>query len=189
MASRCGWRILLEILVVAALMSSISMGCLASEGGALCGASVLPRAARAAVETRFPGWKVEDLQDLNTEHKSAWLGSHPKECPGAAQGSFNGSGRPSFAILLIPKKGGEFGYKLIHAEERGQDYDTQVLEEASESAHYVVVSRIPPGDYYDSGSEENVTLTFDGILLETMDVGMKMYLWRDGAFHSFLPSE
>ncbi len=173
-----------------------------SWGGAICEAaaartdpcdpSSVPKAVRQALTATFPSWRVMRTADLEDPyHRELWLKAHAKECPGIAIGRFATRVAHSFAVLLIPTDPGKPGYKLVVFSTTQQGRVRAVVMEEVDYpiARSQVISRLPPGRYFNAERTRSVRLTLDGILIEQMEVGASLYYWSGGAYQRLAVSE
>lgn len=169
------------------LFTSIGLGEAASQDP--CDIVTLPVPVNQLLTKKFPGWRYVKLSDLHPENQELWLLSgHGKDCPGIAVGHFQSKKDLSFAVGLISTKMGQPNFKLVIVNREEGAYRHIVLVEP-EHPGFSVISRVPPGKYFDNEKGKNVELVLEGVQLEDISKGAILFYWKDGRYEELVVSE
>src|SRR5262247_927828 len=110
--------VIIGVLLLAAVLSpapSMSQTKQA-DASSLCRLEVLPQDFQRVIATKFSAWKIQEPSNLAPNAKGRWEAEKPLACPGIAVGEFETAGKPSYAVLLVPKNDPGSAYKvLVHA--------------------------------------------------------------------------
>lgn len=93
------------------LISTVPLGAQSRRG--LCALTRAPAELQSRLQTDFSSWKVQEVANLSAHAKVRWQSEKPLGCPGIAVGRFEAVGRQSYAILLVPIKNPDEGYRLL----------------------------------------------------------------------------
>ncbi len=158
-----------------------------------CRIENLPVQAQGLIRT-FPGWRIKLVSDLESYDKQLWEKAHPKECPGLAIGHFQTADQTAYALLLIPNKGVNDGFKILvlTKSEKADIYSLKVLDHAEQqpgSSSGLVISKVPPGKYSGFDMTQSVTLKTDGIEAEWLEQSSILYYWKNGRYRKLQTSD
>jgi hypothetical protein len=175
----------------------MSMLCLSMQQLALAQQSVapcdvkLPEQVGTEMRAKFVGWRIETTADLSNDHQQMWEKTHSLECPGLASGHFTSASRLSYALLLVSKDPKVFGYRLLVADSDAESsFHLRVLQRFDQPiSSDVVVYRTPPGKYFQPEKSGDVSVSLDGIVLESMESGAFLFHWQKDRYVRTLVSE
>jgi len=172
-----------HLIYVACLMFLFGTKSLRAEGP--CDSSHLPTDVTKFLEAKYPSWKIETLADLGQRYKKIWQEKHEQECPGFASGRFHGNGEnESYAVLLIPQDSKNYGYRIIVlTKTEGGTFVANVLESSDKPPSApVVISRVPPGKYFDAPHWKDIKTNTHSIFVERLEVAGRLYYWKQDHF-------
>jgi hypothetical protein len=135
----------------------------------LCRFDSFPPVIRRHLREEYGSWKVQEAADLSPRARERWQSEKPFECPGIAVGYFESAQTPSYALLLVPMRHADAGYRFVVFSQRpGQsDYEVRILDKLDESgaANYFLRG-MPIGKFLDEASKKRFHAhTADVILL------------------------
>src|SRR6266566_4932370 len=133
---------------------------------------VLPSDATAVLNQRFPVWRPKHLSDLSGYDKQLWLETHPRECPGIADGHFEQADQVAHAVLLVRKASHTASYKVVVLNKGSNGYAIRVLDHAESSADSdsgLVISKEKSGTYTGFDDSRSVHLNLDGVNVEWLE--------------------
>jgi hypothetical protein len=174
------------------LLLAIPLGPCAAAGPSseVCDPSQLPEPVRQVLDSQFPTWRYETLEDFNGYYRDLWMKSAPVTCPGMIKGSFDHTSRISYAFLLMPRAGNSSSYKLVVvSESEGKKYHAASIASFESPSHFPAISKVKPGKYSDSQKTKTITISTEGILLEELEVGATLYYELGGKYRKLLVSE
>ena len=157
-----------------------------------CATSNLAVGVRELLNSKFGDLRSKTLADLEGDDQRLWLTSNPRSCPGIAVGNFEGSGKPEYAILLIPASGTEVEYKVVvfAAVNGSSQYRTTVLDYGSSTPNSgLVLSRVPSGRQTGFDETKSVSLKLDGINVEWLEKSSVLYYYSNGRFRHLQTSD
>ena len=141
---------------------------------------------RSIVRRNYGQWQVVSIESLSPDDASIWKEKWGNECPGIAAGSFDGSRRTQYAVLLIfePARSTSASdhairqMRLLHViADNGFKFR---LLDSGPAALVPVIRRLPPGTYHyfkkGSGSRTPMKSPTDMVLLELMEASSFAYL-------------
>jgi len=120
------------------------------------------------------------------------FGANQKECPGIAVGHFENAEGFSYAILLVPKSEPRGGYKIVVFTKgsTGAAYGWKLLDQAKGQTYSgLVISKAPPGKYSDFENRKTVEIKLDGVYVEWMEKGARLYYWSGGRYRKLQVSD
>jgi hypothetical protein len=177
----------LALLLILSCTSSV-----AESRPASCDTTVLPHGISDLLNSRFEGWRIRTVEDMEPYDRQLWTKSEADPCPGITSGRFLSSTKQTFAVLLVPAKPDHKGYKIIafdEADGRGVFTPIIVLEDTTQSAVDLAIFRLPPGLYTDPDRSHRVRIQLDGLQVERMEVSTTLYFWRAGRFEHLVTSD
>jgi hypothetical protein len=151
----------------------------------VCDSSRLPAEVTKFVQSKYPSWKIETLDDLGENYRKMWLEKHKQDCPGFASGKFyDGGNDESYVILLLPRDSKNHGFKLVvFTKTERVTFSASVLAGSTEpTTTPLVVSRVAPGKYFDAARWKDIQTDTDSIFVEQLEVSGKLYYWKQGRF-------
>lgn len=152
---------------------------------------VVPADISEWLKSHFPHSRVKSTEDLEAYHQKLWQENRPNACPGIAEGNFLAPSEKTFALLLVPEVPSNTGYKVVVlSKPRGKTYSASVIDDGKdELSERVVIYRVPPGTYKEPENTRRVQIKLDGVVVEAMEAGATLYLWRNGRFDHMVISE
>ena len=162
-----------------------------SQRVALCKPGSLPSEIQNRLKEEYSSWKIQEPRDLSARAHARWEGEKPLECPGIAVGYFENAKMPSYAVLLVPVRHADAGYRfLVFSHTTGQStYEVRVVEKWDESgaANYFI-HRAPMSKFFDKPSRKKFQVhTTDGILLVDSaenEYEVDVYFWSGGSYRN-----
>lgn len=137
----------------------------------------LPSSIHAYLLQHYGTWGIQRPENLGSRARERWEAEKPIECPGIASGLFENNEQPSYALLLVPARRGDRGYRLLvfSSEDDKTSYAVRIVdhsEDADGSAFFIHTIRI--GRFFDSKSRRKFQAQArQGILL--IDAGQNEY--------------
>ena len=153
---------------------------------------LLPSDTKLIVEQRFPDWRPKVLSDLSGYDKKLWVETHPKECPGIAEGHFEQPENVAYAVLLIPKSGHTASYKIIVLSKTFEENVVRLLDHAEGNVYSdsgLVISKELPGTKSGFDDAKLVRLKLDGLNVEWLEKSSVLYYWSNGKYRSLETSD
>jgi hypothetical protein len=147
----------------------------------------LPSSVRAAVEEKYPGWRLVQVSDLRSDDQTLWKKSHGAKCPGLAVGHYENGSDNSYAITLF-QKAPKLRQLLVVITPGLPSPKLHVLSGPQEVAYLSVVSKLPPGSYSDAEGKP-VKIGKESISYEAIEAGAITYYYSDGGYRSVQSSE
>lgn len=150
-----------------------------------CDPSRPPAEVTKVLESSYPAWRMETLEDLGEKYKKMWLEKHERDCPGFASGQFHSKeSDESYVILLVPRESKNHGFKLVVvSKSRNGVLSPSVLESSTgPTSTPVVVSRVAPGKYFDAARWKDIQTDTDAVFVEQLEVAGRLYYWKEGHF-------
>ncbi len=155
----------------------------------LCRFDSLPPVIQRHLMEEYSSWKVQEADNLNPRARERWKSEKPLECPGIAVGYFENAQTPSYALLLVPTRNADAGYRFVVFTQRpGQsDYEARILDQLDESgaANYFLRAT-PIGKFFDEASKKRFHAhTADVILLfdsAEKEYEVDVYYWSEGRY-------
>ncbi len=152
----------------------------------LCRLDVLPQDFQIYIEKNFSSWKVQEASNLTASARGRWKAEKPLACPGIAVGEFETPGKPSYAVLLVPKSNPDSAYKLLIQSPSLPDRVRTLEEWDKGQASNYFIHAIPIAKVFSKDWIRRLdTATKDGILAAeagTKEYGIDVYFWSKGQF-------
>jgi hypothetical protein len=139
-------------------------------------ACVLPGDLQREVAAKYPTAKLIELSDLEEDDRKFFQSDHGNSCPGVVKLDFYGDGKPTFALVLIPRGGTNAPTKLVVAHEDGKWLITP-LDTGGPIPNAPVVWSQPPGEYHDVYGDKNIRATKPVIVFCKYEAWAILYAW------------
>ncbi len=136
----------------------------------------LPQDLQREVAAKYPGEKLVSLSDLGEDDRGFFQRDHEHACPGMVKVDFYGDGKPSLALVLMPKSGAKEKVELVLAHQVGGRWQTRVLDRADGAPVPVVWSQ-PPGEYRDVDGNKKIRATRPVIVFAGYESWAIVYAW------------
>ena len=158
----------------------------------LCGAPAyagcLPPQLGATLHEKYPDMKIVEFQDLLADDQQIIKDAHLAECPGVAQGNFDGEGL-SYAVTLFSKSPGlRQMLVVIGPENPNRAPQLRVLDDPALVARLAIIRRVPPGTL-ESVDGQKVAAKYDSVAYETLEAGVAIFYFSGGKFFDVITSE
>jgi hypothetical protein len=128
----------------------------------------LPSEGTELLASAYPGYRVLQLSDLNSDDQGIWTSAYGGACPGLVEGAFKGK-KGAYAVLLVPiNPGGETRAVVLEPNERGGMSQEQIFAE-NRAGNLPVIRRGDPGVYKDLEKRTKVTASNDVVLIEHLE--------------------
>ena len=163
-----------------------------AQTAAPCDASALPAPLVEVLKSKFAGWRLERLSDLDGDDQKLWREGHSKECPGIAVGHFESADNLSYAVLLLISSAQSGGYRIVvfSKDASADSYSAKVLDrEVGKDYFAPVIYKLPPGKYTGFDESQSVFLKLDGVGVEWLEKSSLIYYWRAGRYHTIETSD
>lgn len=137
----------------------------------------LPDDLQREVASKYPGAKLIELSDLEEDDKKFFQSDHANNCPGMVKVDFYGDGKPTLALVLIPKNGTKEPTKLVVAHHTGGRWLITMLETGGPTPIAPVVWAQPPGEYQDVYGNKTIRATNPAIVFCKYEAWAILYAW------------
>lgn len=128
----------------------------------------LPSEGTQLLESAYPGYRMLQLSDLNSDDQEIWRNTYRDACPGLVEGAFKGK-KGAYAVLLVPiKPDGETRAVLLEPNESGGMTQEQIFAERR-VGNLPVVRRSDPGVYEDLEKRTRIAAPNDVVLIEHLE--------------------
>ena len=151
-------------------------------------AACLPDSLITRLANEYPGWKVVELPDFQADDQAILRRAHLEECPGVAMGRFDGK-HDAYAVTLWRR--GDLPRQMLVVLTPSSTRGVEKIEQISgpeEVATLSFVAQVPPGSV-ESVDGTKTSIKYDGVKLETLEVGVLIYYFDGHRYHSVLVSE
>ncbi len=165
----------------------LTIGSLAYAAEQVCNQDAVPAPIRSLVQEKYPGWRIVQVSDLRSDDQSLWRKAHHGQCPGLFAGHFESGVAESYAITLF-RKAPKLRQLLIVATMEDSVPKLHVLSRAQDVAFLSVISKLPPGSYFDAEGKR-LKIGRESISYEAIEAGAVMYFFRNGTYVSVQSSE
>ena len=182
------WLTLLAILLVGAAFSPAKSGSINPHAPPVdqCEALPLPDATAVA---EAPGWSLLRLDRLEANDRSLWNARRPEACPGFTDARLSGAAGPSYAIALVRLSSQRTQEEVILLFADGVGFRRYLLAEPHSVANPAVVWRTGPGEIRAWDGGRSIRLTYDSIILETIEATARQFYFVRGQMRSVITSE
>jgi hypothetical protein len=140
-------------------------------------ACVLPQDLQREVAGKYPTAKLIELSDLEEDDKKFFQSDHDNSCPGVVKVDFYGDGKPTLALVLIPRSRSKERTKLVVARQYGGKWVITPLDTGGPTPDAPVVWSLPPGEYRDVYGEKNIRATNPVIVFCKYEAWAILYAW------------
>jgi len=151
-----------------AALIGLALVCCAPIAAESCTPSLPPEALNLLASS-YPGYRVLQLGDLNSDDQTIWKNSYGDACPGVVEGFFTGPSK-AYAVLLVPDKQnqGEIKAVLVEAAPDGGMTHRRIFSEPSQP-NLPVIRKSKPGVYEDAETHAKVRTSNDVVLIEHLE--------------------
>jgi hypothetical protein len=139
----------------------------------------LPQDLHREIASKYPGAKLVTLPDLAEDDRRFFQKDHGNSCPGLVKVDFYGDGKPTSALVLIPKEGTKEKAELVVAHQVGENWRITLLDMAS--ASMPVVWSQGPGEYRDVYGNKTIRATRPVIVFCGYESWAILYAWTGKA--------
>ncbi len=146
-------------------------------GGPPNDACDLPKDLQREIASKYPGKTVVTMSDLQEDDKGFFQADHDNSCPGLVKVDFYGDGRPTLALVLIPKGGTNQKSELVVAHEVDASWKIALL--ATGGPTVPVVWSLPPGKYTDVYGKKTIRATRPVIVFFEYEAWGILYAWTN----------
>lgn len=136
----------------------------------------LSRSLQREIATKYPGRKVVTLPDLGEDDRGFFQKDHGNACPGLTKVDFYGDGKPTLALVLIPRDGAKGKADLVVAHQVGRNWKVVLLDTAEGPPVPVVWSQ-PPGKYRDVDGKREIRAARPVIVFTGYESWAIVYAW------------
>jgi hypothetical protein len=164
----------LLLIAIAAVVASTFVQAATAQTSDICG---LPENLHREVAGKYPGAKLVELSDLEEGDRKFFQSDHDNSCPGVAKVDFYGDGKPTLALVLIPRSGAKEPTKLVVAHHTGGKWLITPLETGGPSPFAPVVWSQPPGEYRDVYGNKTIRATKPVIVFCKYESWAILYAW------------
>jgi hypothetical protein len=140
-------------------------------------ACVLPQDLQREVAIKYPTAKLIELSDLEEDDRKFFQSDHDNSCPGVVKVDFYGDGKPTLALVLIPKSGTKEPTKLVVAHHDEGKWLFTLLDTGGPSPDAPVVWSQPPGEYRDVYGNKTIRATKPVIVFCKYESWAILYAW------------
>jgi hypothetical protein len=137
----------------------------------------LPQDLQREIVSKYPGARLVSLADLEEDDRKFFQADHKDSCPGLVGVDFYGDGKPTLALVLIPKGGINQPTELIIAHQAGDRWRTTILDTGGPSPYAPVVWSQPPGEYRDVYGKKTIRATRPVIVFCKYESWSILYSW------------
>ncbi len=137
----------------------------------------LPKDLQREIASKYPGKTVVTMSDLQEDDKGFFQADHGNSCPGLVKVDFYGDGRPTLALVLIPKGGTNQKSELVVAHEVDAGWKIALL--ATGGPTVPVVWSLPPGKYTNVYGNKTIQATRPVIVFFAYEAWGILYAWTN----------
>lgn len=167
----------------------IFMLLLCSSIAAVRASPCLPDNVGSALATRFPGWKLVELQDLREDDQSLLRERPGADCPGVAEGNFERKGEKSYAVTLYRKEGDLKQILVVYSPKVADAKRNVIILDGPSTVSYLsVIWKIDPGVNSDIQGKKLKT-KLDSIMYEAIESGSVLYYFSAKSYRHIQLSE
>jgi hypothetical protein len=150
----------------------------------------IPDKLSVELERSFSDWRMVIPSDLDPASHDLWAKNYAAGCPGFVAGHFLRPDSLAYAFLLVPKDSTAKGYRLVTFSETPDGvWRPIILEKKDQYTPTSLVIRLaPPGNYKQAGGSKSVQTHTDGIISQSLGVGILVYYWNGSRFSSIITS-
>jgi hypothetical protein len=135
----------------------------------------LPADLQKTVAAAYPGRKIVEFSDLNSDDKALFQKEHHDACPGAVQLDFYGDGKPTMALALTTPNALKGKTELVVAHQIDSVWKTETLETTDGSAPVVWSEK--PGTYEGLYKEKKIRAKYPVIVFCGYESWAILYAW------------
>ena len=135
----------------------------------------LPPDLQRELASKYPGSRVVGLSDLQEDDRKFFQAHHDKSCPGLVTVDFYGDGKPTLALVLIPRVNKNTDLIVAHHDSDG--WRTTLLGTGGPSPYAPAAWSQPPGKYQDIESKKTIRATRPVIVLSKYGSWAILYAW------------
>jgi hypothetical protein len=140
-------------------------------------ACVLPQDLQREVVGKYPTAKIIEVSDLEEDDRKFFQSDHDNGCPGVVKVDFYGDGKPTFALVLIPRSGTKEPTKLVVAHHDDGKWLITPLDTGGPTPIAPVVWSLPPGEYRDVYGDKTIRATKPVIVFCKYEAWAILYAW------------
>jgi hypothetical protein len=140
-------------------------------------ACVLPQDLQREVVGKYPTAKIIEVSDLEEDDRKFFQSDHDNSCPGVAKVDFYGDGKPTLALVLIPRSGTKEPTKLVVAHHDDGKWLITPLDTGGPSPIAPVVWSLPFGEYRDVYGDKTIRATKPVIVFCKYEAWAILYAW------------
>ena len=138
---------------------------------------VLPQDLQREVAGKYPTAKLIELSDLEQDDRTFFQSDHDNSCPGVVKVDFYGDGKPTLALVLIPRSGDKEPTKLVVAHQDDGKWVITPLDTGGPRPDSPVVWSLPPGEYRDIYGDKTIRATKPVIVFCKYEAWAILYAW------------
>ncbi len=142
---------------------------------------VLPEDLQREVAAKYPTAKLIELSDLVEDDRKFFQSDHDNSCPGVVKVDFYGDGKPTFALVLIPRGGASEPNRLVVAHRDDRQWVVTPLDKGGTDV--AVVWSLPPGEYHDVYGDKTIRSTKPVIVFCKYEAWAILYAWTAKGVH------
>jgi hypothetical protein len=135
----------------------------------------VPKDLEREIAGKYPGRKVVALSDLQEDDRGFFQTDHGSGCPGLVKIDFYGDGKPTLALVLIPKAETNQKAELVVAHQVDATWKITLL--ATGGLNVPVVWSLPPGTYTDVYGKKTIRATGPVIVFFQYEAWGILYAW------------
>lgn len=167
------------------------------EGSFPCSFGSLPSDIQNRLKGEPATWKVQEPESLSEYTRKTWAGKKPPGCPGIAEGLFQNTKAPSYAVLFVPvghpehNRTGfsetEVGFRLVVFTRKVglSSYEATVVERSNgHGPSNYFIRKVPIGRFFNEESKREFQVqATEGILMvdsAEQEYEADIYFWSNG---------
>jgi len=155
-----------------------------------CASPPIPPGLLGNLADSYPGWTAVRLTDLEPDDRELWLkSSRATQCPGVVSGRFVSAQTPAWAVVAVSGGSGNQRVMVLLGQPGAKGRFSFRTALAPESAvRPAVVWALPPGEYR-MADGRLVKTKLDSIVVEHIEAGALLLVWKQGRFDRLVYSQ
>lgn len=137
----------------------------------------IPPNLQHEIDKKYPTAKLVSTSDLEDTDRKLFQGDHGDACPGLVKVDFYGDRKPTLALVLVLKSGGNERTELIVARYTPEGWKVTPLDTGGPSPYAPVVWTQPPGEYLDVHGQTKIRATRPVIVFCKYESWAILYAW------------
>ncbi len=155
--------------------------------------TLLPDAASLVLKQKYPGWRLLDIDDLESKDREIWHKTHADECPSIAIGRYESKSKVQYAVLLIPeKKLTTLKTKLVmlRLTTDGKFIPQVLFDDTALLINYPVIYKASPGQYVDFyDPDKKIEVSSDTVIYDRIGASAVAFYYANGKYDKVLISD